>query len=65
MSAEIDAHITRKYEMKKRLGKGVRTFYTEFVAIAGPPSWERSVLRCFYLPGLLLNVKTPFLRLMG
>lgn len=24
MSAEIDAHITKKYEIKKRLGKGVR-----------------------------------------
>lgn len=23
MSAEIDAHITKKYEIKKRLGKGV------------------------------------------
>ena len=23
MSAEIDAHISKKYEIKKRLGKGV------------------------------------------
>ena len=27
MSAEIDAHITKKYEIKKRLGKGVRSSF--------------------------------------
>ena len=28
MSAEIDAHITKKYEIKKRLGKGVSPSFT-------------------------------------
>lgn len=27
MSAEIDAHITKKYEIKKRLGKGVCSLF--------------------------------------
>lgn len=27
MSAEIDAHITKKYEIKKRLGKGVSPMF--------------------------------------
>lgn len=26
MSSEIEPHITKKYEIKKRLGKGVRGF---------------------------------------
>ena len=36
MSAEIDAHITKKYEIKKRLGKGVCSLFVSlcFVRLA-------------------------------
>lgn len=34
MSAEIDAHITKKYEIKKRLGKGVSPSFTSFYHLA-------------------------------
>ena len=39
MSAEIDAHITKKYEIKKRLGKGVGSsleslYYSALLALS-------------------------------
>ena len=37
MSAEIDAHITKKYEIKKRLGKGVGFMSLDFVRLAPLP----------------------------
>jgi hypothetical protein len=44
MSTEIDNHISKKYEIKKRLGKGVS--WVEFCLFETeenyPPFWERT-----------------------
>ena len=57
MSAEIDAHITKKYEIKKRLGKGVRSSFVplQFGAIraillfgASSCAHQRDLIRVYF-----------------